>query len=179
MKCQSLAKPQEYSGALKQKRRQCLLDKMEKRAGVQKVRIKRYCIRLPENRFLNKIEYTDMCWVWKESKESRYGLFSTRDRSNLAHRYSYELFVGKIPPNKTIDHLCFNKKCVNPGHLEAVDSRTNTLRSLNAPATINMMKTHCQKGHELSGENLYKHKNHRHCKICRRERNRLWQISNK
>lgn len=94
--------------------------------------------------------------------------------SHLAHRISYEYFVGPIPPGKQIDHLCRVRRCVAPDHLEPVDHRENQLRGL-SPMGINAAKTHCIRGHELTGKNLYVRKDtgHRQCYACHNERRRI------
>lgn len=77
--------------------------------------------------------------------------------------------VGEIPPGLTLDHLCRNKVCVNPDHLDPVPGRVNTLR---ARALI----THCKQGHEFTEENTYVWTNGwRKCRVCMRvssQRNR-------
>lgn len=83
-----------------------------------------------------------------------------------AHRWAYEEFVGAIPAGLQVDHLCRNRKCVNPEHLEAVTPRENVLRSLNPPA-LNARKTHCAKGHPFSAENTSTYGNRRVCKACK------------
>ncbi|CAM5511642.1 HNH endonuclease signature motif containing protein [Sphingobium scionense] len=100
--------------------------------------------------FWSKVIIGDECWVWTGATNSRgYGNF----RSQLAHRVAYQEKVGAIPDGLTIDHLCRNKLCVNPAHLEPVTSKVNTLRG-DAPTAINSRKTHCSNGHELSAENV-------------------------
>lgn len=72
----------------------------------------------------------------------------------------------------TIDHLCRNRACFNPDHLEQVTNQTNILRGEGATAT-NARKTHCIRGHELVGTNLIASRtNGRSCRICRNERRR-------
>lgn len=88
------------------------------------------------------------CWQWKRSLNSRgYGLISERGVVLLAHRVSYELHVGAIPEGLQIDHLCRNKACVNPGHLEPVTARLNNLRR------PDVHKSHCVHGHALTPDN--------------------------
>lgn len=84
-----------------------------------------------------------------------------------AHRYAYEYYVGPIPDGMHLDHLCRNRKCCNPAHLEPVTHRENILRG-SAPAARHARKTHCPAGHEYSGDNLYVHpvKGQRICRMC-------------
>lgn len=88
------------------------------------------------------------------------------------HRVVYELLVGPIPPGLHIDHLCRNRRCCNPAHLEPVTCRENLMRgdTLQAHAAA---KTHCLRGHPLSGENLMlDSRGHRQCRACKRRRSR-------
>jgi hypothetical protein len=87
----------------------------------------------------------------------------------LAHRASYEAFIGPIPDGMTIDHLCRNRKCVNPSHLEAVPMRVNVLRGVGVTAK-NAVKTHCVNGHEFNDQNTYSDSKGRSCRACKRER---------
>ena len=119
-------------------------------------------------RFLNKVSiYQKTCWDWKAHIQTNgYGQFKFKRKSTLAHRFIYEYYHGSINPKLTIDHLCRNRKCVNPDHLEQVTSRENTLRG-NTPAAINARKTHCIRGHEHTPENTYTyHIGKRICKEC-------------
>lgn len=78
----------------------------------------------------------------------RYGCWNYDGRRHLTHRVSYRLLVGEIPAGLEIDHLCANRLCCNPAHLEAVTSEVNSRRSHTATKTL------CVNGHQLAGENL-------------------------
>lgn len=109
------------------------------------------------------------CWNWLGTTATKtgYGRFGRV----FAHRHYYELFVGPIPAGLTIDHLCRNKVCVNPDHLETVTSRENTLRSDN-PMAKNLRKTECNQGHALTEDNVLRRvtngKEWRECLTCKR-----------
>lgn len=105
------------------------------------------------------------CWEWVGSCSNGYGYWHdpVSRKKVRAHRYMYEQLRGPIPSGLTLDHLCRNKRCVRPEHLEVVSHRTNVLRG-NAPAGLNSRKIVCPYGHELTTD--YDGKR-RVCKICR------------
>lgn len=122
--------------------------------------------------FWQKVTKTDNCWLWNGSvNKGGYGVAGNgiRGSSIGAHKLCYELLVGKVLRGMQLDHLCKNKLCVNPNHLEVVTPRANLLRSGNFVG-INARKTHCKNGHSLSGLNLYiTPSGFRNCKACRRQ----------
>ena len=129
----------------------------------------------PVDRFNDKISHTDDngCHVWGGAANSRgYGCFAWggKGKSVLAHRWAYEHLGGNdIPEGLVIDHECRNRLCVNPEHMRVVTNGENILCG-QSPIAINSRKTHCKKGHPLSGENLYVYKRktgeNRHCRTC-------------
>ena len=123
-----------------------------------------------QERFISKIDVSDgrvtSCWLWKESTNGvGYGMFRVNKIKVLSHRYSYELFIGKIPKGLVIDHLCRNVLCVNPTHLEAITQKENIRRGVG-----NGSQTHCKRGHEFTKDNIYNRPDRigRVCKQCRK-----------
>jgi hypothetical protein len=123
-----------------------------------------------EEFFMLRVQVTPGCWVWTGRPASNgYGKLGWGGRTLSAHRVSHELFVGPIPEGLTIDHLCRNKMCVKPKHLEAVTHRENVLRSTGV-AAVNAAKTHCNRGHEFTAENTgITPGGDRRCRACCRE----------
>lgn len=126
----------------------------------------------PEERFVRMVEVDEVtgCHVWTGALSDGYGCFNLGDgkKSYRAHRFSYEMEKGPIPEDFVLDHLCRNRACVNPEHLEAVTSRENTLRGENFSA-LNARKTSCPKGHPYDEENTYiTPDGTRQCAKCRR-----------
>ena len=121
-------------------------------------------------RFFSKVKQTDNCWIWTGATSSKgYGTITVNNKTHSTHRLSYELFKRLIPTGLTIDHLCRNKLCVNPDHLEAVTNKVNILRGIGLTA-INSRKTHCPRGHQFTGkrDNL----GSRICLICNRTKSK-------
>lgn len=125
-------------------------------------------------RFWNKVIKTGNCWIWTAHlNRGGYGQLKINYKTYSAHRISYTLFKDDIPKGLKLDHLCRNTACVNPEHLESVTQKENIRRGSHINKGIkNRQKTHCPKGHEYSGDNLYFDKKSRGCRTCQRNRNR-------
>ena len=109
------------------------------------------------------------CWVYTGTKiYSGYGKISWRQGGKkvdaLVHRIIYEIHKGPIPKGLEIDHLCRNRACCNPEHLEVVTHRLNIQRGNNVTN-----RTHCSAGHPYKGKNLaVDNRGHRYCRECHR-----------
>lgn len=117
------------------------------------------------------------CWLWTGRLcGGGYGRFSAFSRLRSAHRLAWCLLRGPIAEGLTLDHRCRVRSCVNPDHLDPVSMRENTLRGLGF-AAVNVRKTHCPKGHPLSGDNLRREPKggNRRCVICTRAAQRTRQ----
>jgi HNH endonuclease len=111
------------------------------------------------------------CWEWQGKLGSGGGKYGAlggvggRGKIKSAHAVAYELFIGPVPEDLELDHLCKNTACCNPRHAEPVTRAENVRRSRNA----NREKTHCIHGHPLVEGNIYRYKvRGRERRVCRR-----------
>jgi hypothetical protein len=123
-------------------------------------------------RLTQKFKTTDGCWPWTAAKvHNGYGVFWLNNRLNYAHRVVYEWLVGPIPPGLEIDHLCRNRGCVRPSHLEPVTHQENDRRG----AAARPKKPNCLRGHAYSDYGFIDTQGHRQCRLCHRARNRKYK----
>jgi len=123
-----------------------------------------------------QIETAHECWLWRGYKNGTgYGYYG-KTKPKRVHRLAYLLLVGPIPDGLTIDHLCKNRLCVNPSHMEVVSAGANTLRG-NGPTAKNARKVICQRGHPF--QTRKNGKPGRFCAICNLEGNRRWRLRTK
>lgn len=134
-----------------------------------------------DDRLWQFVEDVGDCWEWRGWINGMgYGGFYAAKRcgastTTLPHRLAYELVVGVIPDGLVLDHLCRNPPCVNPAHLEPVTNAENIRRGIQAT------KTHCERGHPLSGDNLYVNPSTRKrtCRTCQRAAWHRWNQKRK
>ena len=136
----------------------------------------------PIERLVRRLATMDRekCWEFTGAKTSNgYGRLGISGNVHLAHRVMWEFSRGPIPDGLTIDHLCRNKACCNPEHLEPVTLHENILRGSNR-AAVNARKTHCNYGHAFAGENLVVlPSGKRSCRACNRRRGNLYYQLNR
>lgn len=123
-----------------------------------------------EQRFWEKVSGGDIetCWLWtggKVNDANGYGSFITAwPKKTVAHRWAYEQLIAPVPTGLDLDHLCRNRSCINPWHLEPVSRKVNLNRGIHA----NAVKTRCRHGHPYSPENTrINSRGRRECVTCR------------
>lgn len=98
-----------------------------------------------EKYFWSKVVPTGFCWEWHGSINLEgYGAIKQNTVRKVVHRVAYEYLVGKIPEGLVLDHLCRNRRCVNPDHLEPITTKENVLRGYGTGA-VHARRTHCPK----------------------------------
>lgn len=120
-------------------------------------------------RFWSKVDRSVGCWRWTGAQNSGgYGVFRVSGTGLiLAHRWAYIETRGEIPTGQQLDHLCRERRCVNPDHLESVSPQINILRGVGMGAR-NAAKTACLRGHPLDEANTYRwaRRTKRMCRQC-------------
>lgn len=139
-------------------------------------------------RIKSKVQQLNGCWVWSgRITYQGYGQISVGSRADntranrQAHVVSYETFVGKVPKGLQLDHLCRNRACVNPDHLEPVTAQENVLRSVpyrdsTKYGAFKRSQTHCKNGHEFDYISPI---GKRGCRTCRNATAIKWQLAKK
>lgn len=116
-----------------------------------------------EERLRLHVVYEPMsgCWLWDGYQDPQgYGRLKVAGVSRLAHRVSHELFIGPVVDDLTVDHLCLNKSCVSPWHLEAVTKAENNRR-------FGRSMTRCKQGHPFDASNSHVDgAGRRRCRAC-------------
>ena len=128
------------------------------------------------DQFWSKVEKTDGCWNWVGGHSLGYGCLAWNGKRDWAHRISYILTFGSIPEGRELDHLCRNRSCVNPEHLEAVTHQENCLRG-ESPLAFKKRQVVCVRGHILDASNVYRMPSRptsRCCRECALERWRTY-----
>ena len=138
--------------------------------------------RTPSERFWAKVDKSGECWLWMGCRDrDGYGRFkpTTTTPESGAHRFAYEELVAPIPHPLQIDHLCRNRACVQPDHMEVVTARENTLRG-NTVAARRAAQVVCVNGHPFTAENTYRYPSNyrnggRRCRTCQRSTWLRWK----
>ena len=123
------------------------------------------------DRFWKKVDADGDCWQWTACRDANgYGRFGIGSRVYYAHRVAWQILVGEISKGLVIDHLCRNKSCVNPDHMEPVTIGENVARgpARLLSAQVRAKITHCPCGHPYDDVNTYvTRRGERACRTCK------------
>lgn len=145
-------------------------------ASLHKISSRNPCHKLLEKLTLGTDRRASGCWVWTRSLlPNGYAHLAVNGTKHYVHRLFYILTYGPIGEGLQIDHLCRNRACCRPDHLQAVTCRENLMRASRTVAARNASKDACHKGHPYAGGNLYverytykgRAKYGRRCRTCR------------
>ena len=115
------------------------------------------------------------CWVWLRGKIRGYGTIKFKRVNQRSHRLFYEMIIGSVPKGLILDHLCRNRSCCNPLHLEPVTNKVNVLRGEGLTAK-NYKKEKCLNGHDFDEKNTYlTYRGRRACRKCHRIYQLKWK----
>lgn len=124
-------------------------------------------------RIADKSQMSGECWVFGGAQHSNgYGavgmIENGRKVTRFVHRVAYRVLVEEIPDGLQLDHLCRNRKCWNPAHLDPVTHRVNGMRGASPTVAVRLSGA-CMKGHPQTEGNVYRKPNgHQQCAVCAR-----------
>jgi hypothetical protein len=123
----------------------------------------------PEDFWANvKISAPTECWPWLRYTQKGYGRTRFGGKSMQAHRVAWQLTNGPVPLGLVLDHLCRNRGCCNPAHLEPVTNEENLMRGDGLPARNSRLSL-CRNGHPFDKIKYRKDgRVERLCTICQR-----------
>lgn len=129
-------------------------------------------------RLMSRLRVEGECWVWTGCRNpGGYGHMRVNGRVEKAHAVAVFLRHGAdVLRAETVNHLCFNRLCCNPDHLQVASKWENTLHGA-SPSAHHAAKTHCQNGHALEGENIAPRSDGRRCRECKRISSRKYEVN--